>query len=79
MDTSAARYINDNFADYLVAVNADIQELEIFLMPEQDDRVNPAGVKGLGELGQRRHGRGDRQCRLPRHRPAHSRPPHQIG
>ena len=51
MDTSAARYINDNLADYLIAVNADIDQLEVILVPEQDDRVNPAGIKGLGELG----------------------------
>ena len=51
MDTAAARYINDNLADYLVAVNADIDQLEVILVPEQDDRVNPAGIKGLGELG----------------------------
>ena len=51
MDTAAARYINDNLADYLVAVNADIDQLEVILVPEQDDRVNPAGIKGVGELG----------------------------
>ena len=51
MDTSAARYINDNLADYLIAVSADIDQLEVILVPEQDDRVNPAGIKGLGELG----------------------------
>ncbi len=38
-------------ADYLVPVNADIQEVKVILVPEIDDKVNPAGVKGLGELG----------------------------
>jgi xanthine dehydrogenase YagR molybdenum-binding subunit len=51
MDKTAARYINDNFADYLVAVNADVDQLDVILIPEQDERVNPAGIKGLGELG----------------------------
>jgi xanthine dehydrogenase YagR molybdenum-binding subunit len=51
MDKTAARYVNDNLADYLVAVNADVDQLEVILVPEQDDRVNPAGIKGLGELG----------------------------
>jgi xanthine dehydrogenase YagR molybdenum-binding subunit len=51
MDTRAARYINDNLADYLIAVNADIDQLEVILVSEQDDKVNPAGIKGLGELG----------------------------
>jgi xanthine dehydrogenase YagR molybdenum-binding subunit len=44
------RYINDNLADYLIPVNADIADVEIILVPEEDRHVNPAGVKGLGEL-----------------------------
>jgi xanthine dehydrogenase YagR molybdenum-binding subunit len=51
MDRAAARYINDDFADYLVAVNADVDQLDVILIPEQDDRVSPVGIKGLGELG----------------------------
>ena len=51
IDERYARYINDNLADYLVPVNADIGEVEIILVPEVDNEVNPAGVKGLGELG----------------------------
>ena len=50
IDRESARYVNDNLADYLVPVNADIQQLEVILVPEHDDRVNPAGVKGIGEL-----------------------------
>jgi hypothetical protein len=51
IDARNARYVNDNLADYLIPVNADIQDLEVILVPETDDFVNPAGVKGLGELG----------------------------
>ena len=51
LDEGAARYINDNLADYLIAVNADVPELKVILVPEEDDRVNPAGIKGVGELG----------------------------
>ena len=51
IDPRNARYINDNLADYLMPVNADIQQLEVILVPEKDDSVNPAGVKGIGELG----------------------------
>jgi xanthine dehydrogenase YagR molybdenum-binding subunit len=51
IDQRNARYVNDNLADYLVPVNADIQQLEVIMIPEQDDTVNPAGVKGIGELG----------------------------
>jgi xanthine dehydrogenase YagR molybdenum-binding subunit len=51
IDTRRARYINDNIADYLVPVSADIADVEVILMPEHDPTINPAGVKGLGELG----------------------------
>ena len=51
LDERYARYVNDNFADYLVPVNADTPSAEVILLSEQDDRINPAGVKGLGELG----------------------------
>jgi xanthine dehydrogenase YagR molybdenum-binding subunit len=50
IDTSRARYVNDNLADYIVPVNADVQQVEVILVPEVDHDVNPAGVKGLGEL-----------------------------
>jgi xanthine dehydrogenase YagR molybdenum-binding subunit len=50
IDTQYARYTNDNLADYYVPVNADIKQVEVILVPEVDHDVNPAGVKGLGEL-----------------------------
>jgi xanthine dehydrogenase YagR molybdenum-binding subunit len=36
--------------DYLVPVNADIDQLEVIMVPEEDNQVNPLGIKGLGEL-----------------------------
>jgi xanthine dehydrogenase YagR molybdenum-binding subunit len=51
LDVGAARYINDNLADYLLPVNADVPSIEIIMVPEKDDLVNPFGVKGIGELG----------------------------
>jgi xanthine dehydrogenase YagR molybdenum-binding subunit len=50
IDRSRARYVNDNLADYLIPVNADVDQLEVILVPEVDEAVNPAGVKGIGEL-----------------------------
>jgi xanthine dehydrogenase YagR molybdenum-binding subunit len=50
IDPRNARYVNDNLADYLIPVNADIQELDVILVPEKDEAVNPAGVKGIGEV-----------------------------
>jgi xanthine dehydrogenase YagR molybdenum-binding subunit len=50
LDLTRARYVNDNLADYLVPVNADVKQVDVILVPEVDRDVNPAGVKGLGEL-----------------------------
>lgn len=51
VDHRNARYVNRDLQDYLLPVNADVAKVEIILVPEVDDEVNPAGVKGLGELG----------------------------
>jgi xanthine dehydrogenase YagR molybdenum-binding subunit len=51
IDERAARYVNDNIAEYLVAVNADVRSVEVILVPEEDHEVNPLGIKGLGEVG----------------------------
>jgi xanthine dehydrogenase YagR molybdenum-binding subunit len=51
VDPRNARYVNDNIAEYLIPVNADIQDVTIIMVPEVDDKVNPAGIKGIGELG----------------------------
>jgi xanthine dehydrogenase YagR molybdenum-binding subunit len=32
-------------------VNADIGQLDVIFVPEEDARVNPLGVKGIGEIG----------------------------
>jgi xanthine dehydrogenase YagR molybdenum-binding subunit len=50
LDERYARYVNDNLADYLVPVNADVPSVEVIMLSEQDDQINPAGVKGIGEL-----------------------------
>lgn len=51
MDRKRARYVNDNLADYLMPVNADIGTIDVSILSEVDDKINPAGIKGLGELG----------------------------
>ncbi len=51
IDLRTARYTNDNLADYLVPVNADVPDIQIIMVPEADDRVNPLGIKGIGEIG----------------------------
>lgn len=51
IDRRAARYVNDDLAEYLIPVNADITEVTTIMVPERDDQVNELGIKGLGELG----------------------------
>jgi xanthine dehydrogenase YagR molybdenum-binding subunit len=51
IDAATARYTNENLADYMVPVNADVPSIEVILVPEADDRVNVLGVKGIGEIG----------------------------
>jgi CO/xanthine dehydrogenase Mo-binding subunit len=43
--------LNNNLADYLIPVNADVPDIDIIMVPEKDDLVNPLGVKGIGEIG----------------------------
>jgi xanthine dehydrogenase YagR molybdenum-binding subunit len=51
VDPRNARIVNRDLQDYLVPVNADIDGVEVIMLPEEDREVNPAGVKGVGELG----------------------------
>lgn len=51
VDPRTARYVNDNIAEYLIPVNADIRQVEVLLLEEQEPTANPLGIKGLGELG----------------------------
>lgn len=44
------RITNAHLADYLVAVNADVPDLEVEFVGGPD-RLNPVGVKGVGEVG----------------------------
>ena len=51
VDETRGRYVNDSLGEYLMAVNADVPQVDIIMVPEEDDEVNPLGVKGIGELG----------------------------
>lgn len=50
-DNRTNRIMNPNLAEYHVPVNADIGEIDGFFIEESDEIVNPAGVKGIGEIG----------------------------
>ena len=51
IDHRTARYYNDDLAEYLIPVSADITDVTTIIVPEQDNKVNDLGIKGLGELG----------------------------
>jgi xanthine dehydrogenase YagR molybdenum-binding subunit len=51
IDRRNARFVNADLAEYLIPVNADIGEVKVVFVPEEDHTVNPLGIKGLGELG----------------------------
>ena len=75
IDPCEGRYINDNLADYLVPVNADIKSVEVILVPETDAIIDPLGIKGIGEVANVGtaaaianavyHATGQRICKLP--------------
>ena len=51
IDAKRGRYVNDSLGEYLMAVNADVPQVDVIMVPEEDSEVNPLGVKGIGELG----------------------------
>jgi xanthine dehydrogenase YagR molybdenum-binding subunit len=51
VDHKVGRFMNHNYAEYHVPVNADVQGIDIVFVDEPDDPMNPLGVKGLGEIG----------------------------
>ncbi|RYD68194.1 MAG: xanthine dehydrogenase family protein molybdopterin-binding subunit [Verrucomicrobiaceae bacterium] len=50
-DHRLGRIINHSLADYHFPVHADLGEIAVIFVPEEDEIVNPLGVKGLGEIG----------------------------
>ena len=51
VDPRTGIYMNRDLAEYLVPTAADIAGQTVVMVPDDDGEVNPAGVKGLGELG----------------------------
>ena len=49
-DDRYGRYVNGNFADYHVPVNADIPQMEAIFIDKPDPIINPVGTKGIGEI-----------------------------
>jgi xanthine dehydrogenase YagR molybdenum-binding subunit len=51
LDARSGAFVNPDLAGYLVPVHADIPPVEAVVLDGYDDKANPLGVKGVGELG----------------------------
>jgi xanthine dehydrogenase YagR molybdenum-binding subunit len=49
-DARTARIMNASLSDYLIPTNADIANPEVIAIEEDDPHINPAHVKGIGEV-----------------------------
>jgi xanthine dehydrogenase YagR molybdenum-binding subunit len=50
-DHRMGRFMNHNLAEYHVAVNADIHDIDVIFVQEDDRVVSELGAKGVGEIG----------------------------
>ena len=51
-DHTLGRFMNHSLAEYHVAVNADIHDIDVIFVHEDDRIVSRLGSKGVGEIGQ---------------------------
>jgi len=51
VDHELGKYMNANLAEYHIPVHADIHDLQVLFIDEEDQFVNDLGVKGVGEIG----------------------------
>lgn len=51
VDERSGKFMLRDLAEYHVPVNKDVPEIEIVFVEEKDSIVNPAGTKGIGEIG----------------------------
>lgn len=50
-DPHLGRFMNHNLAEYHVAANADIHDIDVIFVEEDDRIVSRMGAKGIGEIG----------------------------
>ena len=50
-DSRSGAPINNNLADYVVAVNADTPEIDVTFLDYPDYELNALGARGVGEIG----------------------------
>ncbi|WP_373888606.1 xanthine dehydrogenase family protein molybdopterin-binding subunit [Massilia genomosp. 1] len=51
-DDRLGRFMNHNLGEYHVSVNADIHDIDVLFVEEDDRIVSRLGAKGVGEIGQ---------------------------
>ena len=50
-EAGSGKPVNANFADYVVATNADVPELDVHFIEYPDFNLNTLGARGVGEIG----------------------------
>ena len=50
LDHRFCHYVNHDFAEYLIEINADVGMIDVTWINEDDPYRNPMGVKGIGEI-----------------------------
>jgi hypothetical protein len=78
IDHHYGRIVNQDLAEYLVAVHADTPQFEHIFVDEQDGHVSPIGAKGLGDYDRWRCS-CDCQCGVSCDRETHSRSTYHVG
>jgi xanthine dehydrogenase YagR molybdenum-binding subunit len=51
VDPNVGRIVNANLAEYHVATNADVRNIDVDVIADDDQHVDPLGAKGIGEIG----------------------------
>jgi xanthine dehydrogenase YagR molybdenum-binding subunit len=51
LDERTGRIVNANLAEYHVPTNADIGEIDVGVVAEDDPHINSLGARGIGEIG----------------------------
>jgi xanthine dehydrogenase YagR molybdenum-binding subunit len=51
LDQEFGDYLNHDLAQYHVAANADVRDIDAVWLEERDPHLNPMGAKGIGEIG----------------------------
>ncbi|MGC4878347.1 xanthine dehydrogenase family protein molybdopterin-binding subunit [Micromonospora sp. DT43] len=51
LDERYGDWVNHDLATYHITGCADVESIEAYWLDESDDELNPAGVKGIGEIG----------------------------